>query len=314
MDIELTMTIVATKNADYLVPCLTSIMKYAEVERYEIIAVLYRFEKEAAEMVRRSFPNVKLLESNSLRGYPENQNLALREAKGTYCLVLNDDTYFDDNSIRTMLDTFKQKPGAAIVSPVILNFDGTIQLFGRRPFGVWSWLATSLRLDDENDTRRRSPEEAEIFSTGEISGACFMCRKDTLEMLGNFDEYYFFTPDDIAISTHARKCGLSIYVNTKAHIYHKGSGTVKPIESVILPVGMQGVYYYFRKYHSFFKEWLVRVLSLFLFPLKAGYWFLRRKSERRTIMLRAHLSSARYAFRTVEPKALYEKLIAPRET
>lgn len=37
-------------------------------------------------------PLVEFIESNEVRGFSENNNLALRQAMGKYCFVMNDDT------------------------------------------------------------------------------------------------------------------------------------------------------------------------------------------------------------------------------
>lgn len=59
---------------------------------YECFVVAYLFSKENLEKVKHDFPWVKFIENNEIRGFSENNNLALRQAKGKYCFVQNDDT------------------------------------------------------------------------------------------------------------------------------------------------------------------------------------------------------------------------------
>lgn len=55
---------------------------------YETLVVAYLFSKENLEKVKHDFPWVTFIESNEIRGFSENNNLALRQAKGKFCFVL----------------------------------------------------------------------------------------------------------------------------------------------------------------------------------------------------------------------------------
>ena len=89
--IDVSIVIVCMNNLKNLYPCLESIKKYTMVS-YECFVVAYLFTKENLEKVKTDFPWVEFVESNEIRGFSENNNLALRQAKGKYCFVVNDDT------------------------------------------------------------------------------------------------------------------------------------------------------------------------------------------------------------------------------
>ena len=91
MNIDVSIVIVCMNNLKNLYPCLESIKKYTTVS-YETLVVAYLFSKENLEKVKKDFPWVTFIESNEIRGFSENNNLALRDAKGEYCFVVNDDT------------------------------------------------------------------------------------------------------------------------------------------------------------------------------------------------------------------------------
>lgn len=83
--------IVCMNNPKNLYPCLESIKKYTQVS-YECFVVAYLFSEENLEKAKKDFPWVKFIESNEIRGFSENNNLALTQAKGKFCFVQNDDT------------------------------------------------------------------------------------------------------------------------------------------------------------------------------------------------------------------------------
>lgn len=91
---DVSIVIVCMNNLNNLYPCLESIRKYTSVS-YEAFVVAYLFSKENLLKVKLDFPWVTFIESNEIRGFSENNNLALKQAKGKYCFVLNDDTYMD---------------------------------------------------------------------------------------------------------------------------------------------------------------------------------------------------------------------------
>lgn len=76
--------IVCMNNLKSWYPCLESIRKYTHFS-YECFVVAYLFPKENLEKVRNDFPWVKFIESNEICGFSENNNLALRQARGKYC-------------------------------------------------------------------------------------------------------------------------------------------------------------------------------------------------------------------------------------
>ena len=131
MNIDVSIVIVCMNNLKNLYPCLESIKKYTTVS-YETLVVAYLFSKENLEKVKNDFPWVTLIESNEIRGFSENNNLALRQAKGKYCFVLNDDTEMKMDVIGRLVDTIKSLPSqVAIVSPKILLGKNNVPMTGK---------------------------------------------------------------------------------------------------------------------------------------------------------------------------------------
>ena len=109
MDTCVSVVIVCMNNLKNLYPCLDSIIKYTHVS-YEILVTAFMFSHENMEKVKRDYPNVTFIESNKLRGFSENNNLALRQAKGKYCFIVNDDTFMKSPVIDSLVDSFKKLP------------------------------------------------------------------------------------------------------------------------------------------------------------------------------------------------------------
>ena len=82
--LQVSIVIVCMNNLKNLYPCLNSIRKYTTVS-YETLVVAYMFSKGNLEKVKQDFPWVTFIESREIRGFSENNNLALRQARGRYC-------------------------------------------------------------------------------------------------------------------------------------------------------------------------------------------------------------------------------------
>ena len=88
---EVSIVIVCMNRPDILFPCLDSIWAHNTVS-YECLVVAYFFSPENLALLKEKYPWVQVVESNELRGFAENNNLALKQARGRYCFVVNDDT------------------------------------------------------------------------------------------------------------------------------------------------------------------------------------------------------------------------------
>ena len=182
--------IVCMNNLKNLYPCLDSIKRYTTIS-YEILVVAYLFSKENLQKVRVNFPWVTFIESNEIRGFSENNNLALRRAKGKYCFVLNDDTEMRMAVVDMLVASFEKCDNkTAIVSPVTIYQDGKVQVCGRPRYNSWTYVLECLKIYNGKIIERQ--DRHDLFKSYNILGAAFMIRTDIFKEVGWFDERYFF--------------------------------------------------------------------------------------------------------------------------
>ena len=239
--------IVCMNRLDNLYPCLEGLRARTGVP-CETFVVAYRFSPENLAKAQADFPWVSWVVSDEIRGFSENNNLALRQARGRYCFVLNDDTEMHEDVIGALVQDFEKLPrDAAIVSPRLLNADGTLQLCGRPPYPARYYVLQQWHLHKEpiDDTVGKTPLFGEVFRTSNITGAAFLIRTEVFRELGWFDETYFFTPEDIALSTLARRKGYGIYVDRAVSITHKWRTTATRISPAIRPASVRGSLLFF---------------------------------------------------------------------
>ena len=93
---EVSVIIVSMNNYEVLSRCLDSIRTHTSTS-YEVFVVAYLFSPENLQHLRQNYPWAQIIESNEIRGFSANNNLALRKATGKYCFVLNDDTKIESD-------------------------------------------------------------------------------------------------------------------------------------------------------------------------------------------------------------------------
>lgn len=267
MMIKVSIVIVCMNNLKNLYPCLNSIKKYTSIE-YETFVVAYLFSKENLSKLKIDFPWVKIIESNEYRGFSENNNLALRQAKGKYCFVLNDDTELINPLIEGLVNTIETLPDkVAIVSPPTYYPDGSIQSCGRPPINTIHFLLTTFKMWDEQKVKSKYTYREGVFKSYNIVGAAFLIKREVFEEVGWFDEKYFFTPEDIALSTKLNKMGYSCYVNSDLWLYHyEGqSRKVSMSYAAILPTMLRGNLIFFSHGNKLLYAVLVSFYLIWIF-------------------------------------------------
>lgn len=235
--------IVCMNRPDNLYPCLESIRRQTSVP-YETFVVAYLFDRLALQKAKTDFPWVNFVESTATRGFSENNNLALRLCRGKYILVLNDDTVMSEPVVDGLVDDFERRlpAEAAIVAPRLLNADGSLQLCGRPEYPAYKYVLQQWHLYKEPIDNGTG-----LFQTFNISGACFLIKREVFSALGWFDERYFFTPEDIALSTLARQKGYSVWTDAELSLTHKHRTTASRLAPAVRPCAIRGSLMFFSK-------------------------------------------------------------------
>ena len=305
--IDVSIVIVCMNNLKNLYPCLNSIRKYTLVT-YETLVVAYLFSKENLEKVKRDFPWVTFIESNEIRGFSENNNLALRQAKGKYCFVLNDDTYMDTPVIDNLILTFNELPdNVAAVSPNIKYPDGTPQFCGRNKVSFWTYLKSAIGIKHIDSQYR---EKSGVFKTFNLMGAAFLIKTSLFKSVGWFDEYYFFCPEDIALSTTLNKLGFYCFVNGDITIYHiQGGSSLSLMQTATEPAHVKGSVSFYSE-NSYIKKIVLSFCQIVRSFFRAAIWkivFCIKKDKKAKIKGQVYVNVITGLLSSKTPKELFIK-------
>lgn len=209
------------RQAAVTAACVDSLLK-ARVEPRDVLLIDNGSGDGSAQQLAERFPDVPLLALTTNGGYTGGNNRGfervLAEARHEFVLVLNNDTLVPDGLIERLVQEMEEHPGAGIVQPRLVGFDGaTIENAG-------------FEMDRNGATWPRGRGEApgssfDATSFFYASGACMLVRTEVLRALRGFDERYFMYNDDVDFSWRARIAGWGIRLVDDARCLHAESLT-----------------------------------------------------------------------------------------
>ncbi|MCP2518862.1 glycosyltransferase family 2 protein [Candidatus Aminicenantes bacterium AC-335-A11] len=267
--IELSIIIVNYNGKNYLFKCLRSIYQFPPKVSYEIIVVDNNSDDGSQEMVRKNFPEVKLVCNKENLGFTRANNIGIKSSKGEFILFLNNDTRILKESIDLLLNKIKTNPDIGVVAPALLNEDFSYQLsYGAHPNLKNEFFQKYFMKLYFKFTLKRKKDDWEK-RVDWVSGACFLTRREILESVNYFDENFFLYFDDSDLCARIRKLGKKIIYYPKSKIVHYLGKSKEIIPLKHLIEYRKSQLYFYRKHNSRFEFYVLKLyLQLkFLFIL-----------------------------------------------
>lgn len=189
---------------------------------YEIIIVDNASQNSEALLLQQKYPECIVIASEKNLGFAGGNNLGIRQAQGRYLLLLNNDTYFKDNSIHKLIDLMETNPQIGMVSPLIkyAQDEHTIQYAGFTPLSPITLRNKGVGCGDPDNG-----QYASAYRTAFAHGAAMLLKKDFIKIIGNMPENYFLYYEEMDWCTHLSKKGYEIWVEPRCIVYHKESAS-----------------------------------------------------------------------------------------
>lgn len=231
MDEMVSVVIVNWNGERSLRACVNAVLSQ-NFENIEIIIVDNGSDDRSVEIVREEYPGVNLIATGRNLGFAAGNNVGIRETRGNYIVLLNNDAELEPNCISEMKRAIDQDRDYGVCAskiclksePHLLDAAGIVVC----PDG----LAIGRGRLERDDCYDR---EEEVFFG---SGCCLMCRKVMLEdiKIGNdyLDEDFFMYADDTDLGWRARLRGWKTIYAPTARVYHAhsaGSGSYSPLKA-----------------------------------------------------------------------------------
>jgi GT2 family glycosyltransferase len=212
--------VIVSLNGEKVLPvCLEAVYK-TRWEHFEIILLDNGSTDNTSKIIRENHPRVKLIRAPRNLGFAGGNNLGIKEAKGDWIILLNDDTEVDPLWLEALSKSAEKNGDAGILGCKLLYPDRkTIQHAG-------GWLEpnglTHHRGYGEEDKGQFGVEtECEY-----VTGAAFAIKREVINKIGNLDAGFFpiyFEEIDYCVRT--KKAGFKILFVPESKVIHHESRT-----------------------------------------------------------------------------------------
>lgn len=238
---DLTSIIIVTHNkVEYLAPLIRGIYQSTHVN-FEIIVV----DNGSTEMNIMDFLLTAEKQNNNFRfihldkneGFAKGYNTGLKEAKGEWLCILNNDTLVTDGWLDRMINHLKEDKEISIIAPVSNNIHGEHQMLAApENYAFGDYITLVERVNREVGKKR-------VYSSW-TTACCWVFHKDLIEELAKIPEppkngYFFDESFPIGMSEDS---DINFYIQHKLHkkmgvardvfLWHYGSKTLQSIDGL----------------------------------------------------------------------------------
>jgi GT2 family glycosyltransferase len=289
--VELSYCVVNTNARERLLACLEAIRRGLEAGVEHEIIVLDNASGDGSADAIRAQPDVRLVARDRRAGLAENNSIILREARGDFCLLLNEDSEVEAGAAEALLEALRSDPEAAIAGAQLLDADGDpIPCAWRLP-SVGAALAQALFLHRRLVTESgHGPETREV---GWVQSAAMLVRRDAAVEVGFYDPDFFVYSEEVDFQKRLRDAGWRIlHVPAARAVHHEQLATDRAGGSRRVVQFHRGRDMYMRKHHSRPAVWACRLLwalsyvpraiaAIFIEGRSPGYFWLHARQALR---------------------------------
>jgi N-acetylglucosaminyl-diphospho-decaprenol L-rhamnosyltransferase len=226
---------------------------------------------------------LRLIYNRRNLGFGPAVNLAAKQARGEYLLVLNPDCLLDEASLRRLLDVCGEHPKAGLVGAVVCAADGTPDPASLRHDPLLRRaLATMLGRGGEG-VNRTGELPAHPIEAEQVSGALMLLPRNLFEHLGGFDEAYFLHCEDLDLCRRVRDAGHQVWLAGDVRVLHGKGGSSRHRPVFVSRYKHRGMWRWFRKFDPAARNPLLAgvvwlgIWTHFLLKIPGQLWRLSRR-------------------------------------
>lgn len=208
---------------DDTLQCIASLKKL-NYPNFDIIVTDNGSTDGSLEAIEAAFPDVSTLQTGRNLGYAGGNNRGIQKAisAGTdYILVLNNDTFVDEEILQNLINSTHYLPKKSIISPKIF--------FHNEPEKIWfagsAWKDETCTFEHVGHSELDSPAFCKTTEISYASGCALFAPASAFEEIGLFDEKFFLTYEETDWCYRAREKGYRCILVPEAKLFHKVSAS-----------------------------------------------------------------------------------------
>ena len=225
-----TVIIVHYNGIERLDNCLSSLFN-SQYDNLQVVLVDNGSKDNSVDFVKKIYHGrLKIIRSEANLGFVGGNNLALRQVKSKYVVLLNDDTVVVPDWLSYLVDVAEGDSSIGACQPKLLSLTapryfeyngcagGMLDVYGVP-------LCRGRIFDVIEEDKGQYDITAEIFWAG---GAAFFIRRQVLDEAGLLDENFFAHMEEIDLCWRIRLLGYKILSVPNSIVYHVGNSTFLP--------------------------------------------------------------------------------------
>ncbi len=249
---ELSYCVVNTNGRQLLLSCLEAIERtHPEDVEHEILVLDNASDDGSAAAVAERFGGVRLIARPRRAGLAENNTLLLSQARGRFCLLLNEDSEVLDGAASALLEALRANPEAAAAGAQLVDPDGRpIPCAWRFP-GLRTALAQALFLHRLLVTQSGSRDGGRPRAVGWVQSCTMLVRRGAAEQVGYLDRDFFVYSEEVDFQKRMADAGWTIlHVPAARAVHREQLATDRSAGERRIVQFQRGRDTYMRKHHS----------------------------------------------------------------
>lgn len=211
--------VVNTNGREYLLACLRAIAEtHPEDVEHEILVLDNASTDGSAEAVRALGGEIRLIELSQRTGKAANDSRLLREARGRYCLLLNEDSEIESGAAAALIAALDDDQRAATAGPQLLDSDRNPVPCAWRFPGVGTAVAGALFL------HRLFTVQSTGLKTRQVEwlqSSALMVRREAASRVDYLDSRFFVYYDECDFAKRLADAGWhALFVPDALAVHH----------------------------------------------------------------------------------------------
>ncbi|MFV8325515.1 glycosyltransferase family 2 protein [Flavobacterium sp. ZS1P14] len=239
----------------FLEQCVLSVQNALKTIDGEIIVIDNNSQDGSCEMMKKRFPNVRLIQNNENLGFPKGNNRAIAQAQGDYICILNPDTVVAEDTFTKVLTFAENQSDLGIIGCKLIDGTGNFLPESKRgvpiPWVAFTKITGLYKLFPRSRTfGKYYAQHLNENQTGKVAvlvGAFMFMKRNLYLEVGGLDEDCFMYADDIDLSYRVLQKGMSnYYFHETTVIHYKGESTIK--DETYMKRFQEAMHFFYKKH------------------------------------------------------------------
>ncbi|MFZ4545789.1 MAG: glycosyltransferase family 2 protein [Bacteroidales bacterium] len=206
-------------------------LRHITYPNIEIIVVDNASPNDDPAIIKQSYPEIIFIQSEKNLGFAGGNNIGIKQSKGKYVLLLNNDTEVGPGFLEPLVAKFESNPQIGAVSPKIKFYfqPDTIQFSGQAPINHYT-----MRSHGYGYGVKDAGQFDKDTTTSFVHGAAMMVSREVLKKVGLMAEIYFLYYEELDWGARIRAAGYELWYVHNSTVMHKESistGRLSPFKT-----------------------------------------------------------------------------------